>query len=756
MKILGVFLFFILTEYWSLAHTASLANILYGRYVCVLKANGYRTLVPGSCNQYYECQNGRAKLRSCPYYFDGKGGVCVTSNPGCVESVKASPFVPAGCYGPCCGVASGYVMDTINPRVYYKCQNNRMMEEHECEEGMVFNPVKLECDTAAPQRRVKAMAASMVNKEAGDLQTMCKNKSDGFAMASSSSCHEFYVCLKGKAVLRNCGVNYFNDELKLCDIPENSKCQIEEVAVEEQVHHLTKTGRVAYDDLESYLAKERSNIEAYLSMVCLAKPNGFQLASLTNCHEFYMCVGGKTVLQTCGESYYNSERNICDLPDNTECIVNVIRSSSDVTAAAEQQGNNPHSNEEDGLLKKVEETSSLGIDLYKRFVCRGKPNGELLVSVAQCNEYYQCHGGEAVTFSCGPYLHFNARRGVCDLPKNSKCLLGQQMTPAANAEDSIKPTTGNTKLYERFVCRDKPDGHQLISLTNCHEYYVCQGGAVSIRSCGLKYFNIQKGECDLPENTQCLVQKQVVSKPSSISDLYQRFICRNKANGVRLISTHSCNEYYTCQDGKATLQSCGHNYFNGLKGICDLPENTKCLLKSQNFQLQKKASTEILVNPNNSDSPADLYQRFVCRGKADGHILISPNSCNEFYECRQESLIVHSCGEKYYNHAKGICDLPENTKCVLKTQSTVVEPTSDAPRVNAASAKALTSIDFYERHICRGKPDGSVLISIRSCNEFYFCENGKTIVKSCGELYFNGETGVCDLPERSRCLLAKN
>ncbi|KAI8038184.1 hypothetical protein M5D96_008873 [Drosophila gunungcola] len=44
-----------------------------------------------------------------------------------------------------------------------------------------------------------------------------------------------------------------------------------------------------------------------------------------------------------------------------------------------------------------------------------------------------------------------------------------------------------------------------------------------------------------------------------------------------LASLKSCSDYYICRYGKPLLVSCGDKYFNGLKGICDLPENTRCV-----------------------------------------------------------------------------------------------------------------------------------------------------------------------------------
>jgi len=58
---------------------------------------------------------------------------------------------------------------------------------------------------------------------------------------------------------------------------------------------------------------------------------------------------------------------------------------------------------------------------------------------------------------------------------------------------------------------------------------------------------------------------------------YTKYVCRNKPDGFMLASLKSCSDYYICRYGKPLLVSCGDKYFNALKGICDLPENTRCV-----------------------------------------------------------------------------------------------------------------------------------------------------------------------------------
>ncbi|SPP82124.1 Hypothetical predicted protein [Drosophila guanche] len=53
-----------------------------------------------------------------------------------------------------------------------------------------------------------------------------------------------------------------------------------------------------------------------------------------------------------------------------------------------------------------------------------------------------------------------------------------------------------------------------------------------------------------------------------------------------------------------------------------------------------------------------------CVGKPDGFLMASPTRCNDYYICRNQRALKVSCGDRYFNALKGICDLPENTSCV--------------------------------------------------------------------------------------------
>jgi len=67
-----------------------------------------------------------------------------------------------------------------------------------------------------------------------------------------------------------------------------------------------------------------------------------------------------------------------------------------------------------------------------------------------------------------------------------------------------------------------------------------------------------------------------------------------------------------------------------------------------------------------------------------------------------------------------------------------------------------TNMAFYNRFVCRDKPEGFLVASVSSCSEYYICRHGEPVRASCGDKYFNALTGYCDLPENTGCVQAAN
>ncbi|KAH8377114.1 hypothetical protein KR093_003526, partial [Drosophila rubida] len=109
----------------------------------------------------------------------------------------------------------------------------------------------------------------------------------------------------------------------------------------------------------------------------------------------------------------------------------------------------------------------------------------------------------------------------------------------------------------------------------------CPTGASASSSGKLVHSSLKVRPVAMPHGPLPEVYQQPMQMSSASSelnmDVYTSYVCRNKPDGFMLASLTSCNNYYICRYGKPLQVSCGTKYFNALKGICDLPENTRCV-----------------------------------------------------------------------------------------------------------------------------------------------------------------------------------
>ncbi|XP_065357140.1 integumentary mucin C.1-like [Calliphora vicina] len=117
-------------------------NALNVKYLCRSRPDGFQAIVPGVCDQYYECLGGKTQLKTCPRFYDFTKKQCVYNNPGCVPTdTKARDNKH-----PCSGISDGgYAVDPKNPAVYYLCKNNDKENTLQCKDGQEFDLVKLVC-----------------------------------------------------------------------------------------------------------------------------------------------------------------------------------------------------------------------------------------------------------------------------------------------------------------------------------------------------------------------------------------------------------------------------------------------------------------------------------------------------------------------------------------------------------------------------------------------------------------------------------
>ena len=59
-------------------------------------------------------------------------------------------------------------------------------------------------------------------------------------------------------------------------------------------------------------------------------------------------------------------------------------------------------------------------------ICHAGNNGRLLRHPNRCDMFVECSHGKAYIRQCGPTLHFNSNKGVCDFPYLASCRSGDR------------------------------------------------------------------------------------------------------------------------------------------------------------------------------------------------------------------------------------------------------------------------------------------------------------------------------------------
>ncbi|XP_050079551.1 peritrophin-44-like, partial [Anopheles maculipalpis] len=150
----------------------------------------------------------------------------------------------------------------------------------------------------------------------------------------------------------------------------------------------------------------------------------------------------------------------------------------------------------------------------------------------------------------------------------------------------------------------------------------------------------------------------------------------------------SCNQYYTCYQGKAILQTCpDQKYYDPTRSLCDIPEKVACT-----------------IGP--------------CTGNAGLKAVAIPNVCTTYTLCVGETPFNRTCAEgTLFDEVFGDCVLAGDSKCV------------ENPCLSVDPATALPTT-FYP--------------VLSSCKKYIICDKLNPVVRSCaGATVFSRTVSKC-------------
>lgn len=140
---------------------------------------------------------------------------------------------------------------------------------------------------AAGQFLCIALASLVCLTSANSLDRFCQGVTNGQFVASPRSCQHWLFCQNNGATEGVCpGMFYFDGPMQMCRYPDFVNCQIDSVEV-----------TCPIDDL-------------------VLKPHP------TNCDQYVACINGFPRVINCAPGLnWDATRQLCDLPDNTDCVV---------------------------------------------------------------------------------------------------------------------------------------------------------------------------------------------------------------------------------------------------------------------------------------------------------------------------------------------------------------------------------------------------------------------------------------------------
>ncbi|KAH8261338.1 hypothetical protein KR044_007417, partial [Drosophila immigrans] len=243
-----------------------------------------------------------------------------------------------------------------------------------------------------------------------------------------------------------------------------------------------------------------------------------------------------------------------------------------------------------------------------------------------------------------------------------------------------------------LFCTLVVDGTKMKDPRACDTWIECVNGAPISGSCDEgQFYDRQSKSCLPSDEIKC-----ISSNP-----------CAAVETGFA-VDPYSCNGYYYCREGKATLGECkaGYNFNPGLEScIRDYP-------------------CTIGMDPNS-----------ICNILADGEFIKDHSNCNGWQMCWKGQVIVDTCSDTFYFDAQQAkCEYPKNTECIHTEPPPQKAEPDTCPQSGVFVSDGQTCNGYF---YCRENEAGEMLLLPGSCSE--------------GRFFSDAQQGSCVPAEKLRC-----
>ncbi|XP_013140733.1 PREDICTED: chondroitin proteoglycan 2-like [Papilio polytes] len=336
---------------------------------------------------------------------------------------------------------------------------------------------------------------------------------------------------------------------------------------------------------------------------------------------------------------------------------------------------------------------------------------------------------------------------------------------------AITLTNGYVVDINRNGCPLDYSVERLFEHEYCNKFYQCTIGELVEHTCPEDLlFNIEKNECDWPQNVIC-GNRVIPDKDDSNQDVdtdgdensgncnpsEAPSICATKDSDGILVAHENCNQFYKCSEGVPVPLKCSANLlYNPNKERCDWPENVSCGDRvkpdcsndGNEGQVEDEAGGDkgtCNCNPGEAAS--------ICAAPDTDSILIAHGNCNKFYICAHGKPVAMSCpADLLYDPYREQCWYPEEVDCgdrVIPEDNGNGEGGGGGDGGGGGGGggggNGTCNCNPAEApSICAAKDSDGILIAHENCNQFYKCAHGVPVALSCpGNLFYD--------PYREQC-----
>ncbi|XP_037825398.1 uncharacterized protein LOC119613456 [Lucilia sericata] len=491
-----------------------------------------------------------------------------------------------------------FVANPLDCKKFYLCGLNGEAVPASCPPNMLFNPVSKICDTqsnvrceatttlapppATTQVTTTVSPIASVVDYCLNLYTQQPSADALIFVAHPSSCHQYYMCYYGQALLQECSTDLqWNSRIGKCDLPSNAKCHKEDGNMPVPV-----------------APTESPSIGNANGIVCPVYGQHI-FPHMQRCDFFIYCVKGHAILQQCPfYQYFDVESSRCKWRKVALCIKDLKLVFRLII-----------------LLLAVPFLSAFKYVAKPRLTdfCLGHEWGEFVANPNDCKLFFLCgKNGEGVVASCPPNMLFNDQTKLCDNAENVECeevaLAEEEALPIATfttkapsmittTTTTVRPPKADQYCYNLYAMQSKK--YTLVFLPhpgNCQQYYMCYHGKALLQSCSPRLnWNSKLGKCDLPSNAECVITKneEDYDEEDEVLTSLEEPIWGNSVKcplyGEHIFPhTQRCDSFIFCVKGQSLLQSCPfYQHFDVESARCKWRHKATCV-KDLNLEYQDK------------------------------------------------------------------------------------------------------------------------------------------------------------------------